>query len=443
MAKKKKSKKKLWIIIGVVVVLIILVAGNLLKSDTEAITVETEKVKRQTVTHKVNGSGVIQPEVEVKISATISAWITDITVEEGDYVTKGQHLISLDEKQVRATYNQARSSVKSARASLMQVKAQKERTESLFENDLIALEELESITASYQLAESQLEQAVAGLSSQEDQLSKTRIVAPQSGTVAMIAKEVGEMALGSMFQADVLMIVADLSKMEVVVDVNENDVVSVAVGDTAEIEIDAFQDTSFIGIVSEIAHIAETQSLGTQEQVTNFEVKVRMVDVPESIRPGMSATADIITDVKENALSIPIQCLTVRQEGWEDDVADKKRGHSKKSEEADESVDSENSKKQKKEMIEVVFVVGDVKDIDEDSDDKKDRKGPHRKKDQKYSFVKPVKVGISSENSYEVLEGLEEGDEIIIGSYKAISRDLKHLSEIEVEGYSDKKKKED
>ena len=442
MAKKKKSKKKLWIIIGVVVVLVILVAGNLLKSDTEAITVETEKVKRQTVTHKVNGSGVIQPEVEVKISATISAWITDITVEEGDLVTKGQHLISLDEKQVRATYNQARSSVKSARASLMQVKAQKERTESLYENDLISQQELESIMATYQLAESQLEQALAGLSSQEDQLSKTRIVAPQSGTVAMIAKEVGEMALGSMFQADVLMIVADLSKMEVVVDVNENDVVSVAVGDTAEIEIDAFQDTSFTGIVSEIAHIAETQSLGTQEQVTNFEVKVRMVDVPESIRPGMSATADIITDVKEDALSIPIQCLTVRQEGWEDDVADKKRGRSKKSEEADETLETENGAKQKKEMIEVVFVIGDAKDIDEETDDKKGRKGPPRKKDQKYSFVRPVKVGISSENSYEVLEGLEEGDEIITGSYKAISRDLKHLSEIEVEGNSDKKKKE-
>ena len=443
MAKKKKSKKKLWLIIGIVVVLAILVAGNLLKSDTEAIMVETEKVKRQTVTHKVNGSGVIQPEVEVKISATISAWITDITVEEGDFVTKGQHLISLDEKQVRATYNQARSSVKSARASLMQVKAQKERTESLYENDLVSQQELESITAQYQLAESQLEQAVAGLSSQEDQLSKTRIVAPQSGTVAMIAKEVGEMALGSMFQADVLMIVADLSKMEVVVDVNENDVVSVAVGDTAEIEIDAFQDTSFIGIVSEIAHIAETQSLGTQKQVTNFEVKVRMVEVPESIRPGMSATADIITDVKEDALSIPIQCLTVRQEGWEDDIADKKRGRSKKSEEADETVEAENGEKQKKEMIEVVFVIGDSKDIDEDSDDKKGRKDPPRKKDQKYSFVRPVKVGISSENSYEVLEGLEEGDEIITGSYKAISRDLKHLSEIEVEGSSNKKKKED
>ncbi|MFC1784895.1 efflux RND transporter periplasmic adaptor subunit [Candidatus Neomarinimicrobiota bacterium] len=441
MAKKKKNKKKLWIIIGVVLVLIILVAGNLLKSDTETITVETEKVKRQTVIHKVNGSGVIQPEVEVKISATISAWITDITVDEGDYVTKGQHLISLDEKQVRATYNQARSLVKSARASLLQIKAQKDRTESLYANDLISQQELESITAQHQLAESHLEQALAGLSSQEDQLSKTRIVAPQSGTVAKITKEVGEMALGSMFQADVLMIVADLSKMEVVVDVNENDVVSVAVGDTAEIEIDAFQDTSFIGIVSEIAHIAESQALGTQEQVTNFEVKVRMVDVPESIRPGMSATADIITDIKDDVIAIPIQCLTVRQEGWEEEIANRKSSRSKKSKKTDddETMEKENGEKKKKEMIEVVFVVGDAEDIEEKTEDKKERKGPPHKKDQKYSFVRPIKVGISSENQYEVLEGLEEGDIIVVGSYKAISRDLKHLSVIEIESTSKKK----
>ena len=317
---KKKNKKKLWIIIGVAVVLVVLVAGNLLKSDSEAITVETEKVKKQTVVHKVNGTGIIQPEVEVKISATISAWITEITVKEGDYVKKGQHLISLDEKQYRAAYNQARSSVKSAQANLTQVRAQRDRTESLYANNLISAQELEAITAQYQLAESQLEQAQAGLASQEDQLSKTRIVAPQSGTVAKIYKEVGEMALGSMFQADVLMIVADLSKMEVQIDVNENDVVSVSVGDTTEIEIDAFQDTTFVGIVSEIAHIADTQSLGTQEQVTNFEVKISMVEVPDNIRPGMSATADIITDVKENVIAIPIQSLTVRQEGWEEEA---------------------------------------------------------------------------------------------------------------------------
>jgi HlyD family secretion protein len=439
-AKSKKNKKKLWIIIGVVTILIILVAGNLLKSDIEAISVDTEKVKRQTIVHKVNGSGVIQPEIEVKISATISAWITDITVEEGDYVTKGQHLISLDEKQVRATYNQARSNVKSARASLKKEKAQKERTESLFANDLVSKQELEAAEARFELAESQLEQAQAGLSSQEDQLSKTRIVAPQSGTVAKINKEVGEMALGSIFQADVLMIVAELSRMEVLVDVNENDVVSVAVGDTAEIEIDAFQDTVFYGVVSEIAHIAETQALGTQEQVTNFEVKVQMLNIPENIRPGMSATADIITDVKEDVLAIPIQCLTVRQEGWEEEAEKKQnRGRKSKAKKSDYSEESTDNKK-KKEMIEVVFVISDKSENSDEKDEKSKRHGKPLKKNQKYVIVRPVKVGISSEDHYEILNGLKKGDEIITGSYKAISRDLKHMTVVEVEGSSRNKK---
>jgi HlyD family secretion protein len=439
-AKSKKNKKKLWIIIGVVTILIILVAGNLLKSDIEAISVDTEKVKRQTIVHKVNGSGVIQPEIEVKISATISAWITDITVEEGDYVTKGQHLISLDEKQVRAIYNQARSNVKSARASLKKEKAQKERTESLFANDLVSKQELEAAEARFELAESQLEQAQAGLSSQEDQLSKTRIVAPQSGTVAKINKEVGEMALGSIFQADVLMIVAELSRMEVLVDVNENDVVSVAVGDTAEIEIDAFQDTVFYGVVSEIAHIAETQALGTQEQVTNFEVKVQMLNIPENIRPGMSATADIITDVKEDVLAIPIQCLTVRQEGWEEEAEKKQnRGRKSKAKKSDYSEESTDNKK-KKEMIEVVFVISDKSENSDEKDEKSKRHGKPLKKNQKYVIVRPVKVGISSEDHYEILNGLKKGDEIITGSYKAISRDLKHMTVVEVEGSSRNKK---
>ncbi len=433
----KKSRKKLWIILGVAAALILLVAVNLLKSDVEAIKVETEEVKRQTIVHKVNGSGIIQPEVEVKISATISAWITDITVQEGDYVKKGQHLISLDEKQYRAAYNQARSSVKSARANLTQVKAQKERTESLYDNNLISQQELEAITAQHQLALSQLEQAQAGLASQDDQLSKTRIVAPQSGTVAKIYKEVGEMALGSMFSADVLMIVADLSKMEVLIDINENDVVSVAVGDTTEIEIDAFQDTSFVGIVSEIAHIAQSQAMGTQEQVTNFEVKVRMVDVPDNIRPGMSATADIVTDVKENALAIPIQCLTVRQEGWEEEAKKKsERGRKSKIEEdgEEESKEDETSNNKKKEMVEVVFVVGDENTEEEGEK----RRGKPRKSGQESVLVRPVTVGISSETHYEIVSGLEEGEKVVTGSYKAISRDLNHLTDVEIEGSSKK-----
>lgn len=220
----------------------------------------------------------------------------------------------------------------------------------------------------------------------------------------------------------------------------KNDVVSVAVGDTAEIEIDAFQDTVFYGVVSDIAHMAETQSLGTQEQVTNFEVKVQMLNIPENIRPGMSATADIITDVKEDVLAIPIQCLTVRQEGWEEEAEKKqKRGRKSKAKKSDYSEESTDSKK-KKEMIEVVFVISDKAENSDEKDEKSKRRGKPLKKNQKYVIVRPVKVGISSEDHYEILKGLEEGDEIVIGSYKAISRDLKHMTVVEVEGSSRNKK---
>jgi len=399
----------------VLVIIGVFVVANLRKSNGDAIRVETEEVSRQTIVHKVNASGRIQPEVEVKISATISAWITEITVQEGDYVEVGQLLIALDEKQYQASVEQAKSSVKSAKARLKQVKAQKDRIESLFRQDLVSEQELETITAEFELAESQLEQAQAALESREDELSKTRITAPQAGVVTKINKEVGEMALGSVFQADVLMTIADLSRMEVVVDVNENDVVSVAEGDTAEIEIDAFQDTLFYGVVSEIAHVAETQGLGTQEQVTNFKVRVRMLEVPEKIRPGMSATANIITDVRKNVLAIPIQALTIRPEGAEKRLPGEK-GKRKGKKNPRKGGSGPGNRNGKRKMQEVVFVVSDTSaNVDNPKS---------LGKNQKYALIRPVKVGIASETHYEVLSGLEEGNVVITGSYKAISRDL-------------------
>jgi len=428
-SKKPGRKKRWWIAGGVVVILAIIVIVNLVRSDENIIAVETERVTRQTVIHKVNASGVLQPEKEVKISATISAWITDITVEEGDYVTQGQHLISLDEKQYKASLEQARSSVKSSQSSLKKVAAEKVRMESLFEKGLASQQELESITAEYELAESRLEQAQAALESREDELAKTKILAPQSGVVTKINKEVGEMALGSVFQADVLMIIADLSRMEVVVDVNENDVVSVAEGDTAEVEIDAFQDTIFYGVVSDIAHVAETTNFGTQEQVTNFKVKIRMLDVPKEARPGMSATANIITDKHPDVLAIPIQSLTVRPEG-SDKVApesDKKAKRERRGKKysKDRPDRTSNFKKPQRKMEEVVFVVSDTLAGGE----KTSKASKH-----KFALIRPVKVGISSETHYEVLSGLQEGDEVITGSYKAISRELEHNSPISVQG---------
>ena len=207
----------------------------------------------------------------------------------------------------------------------------------------------------------------------------------------------------------------------------ENDVVSVAVGDTTEIEIDAFLDTLFYGVVSEIAHVSEITGMGSQQQVTNFEVKVRMLNVPDGIRPGMSATADIITNRKENVLAIPIQSLTVRQKGSEKFVIDgKKSGRPK----YDEMSNNAGDNPKKKEMEELVFVLSESEGVvirDEESDEESIKKELKKaKKGNKYVHIRPVKVGISSDTHYELLSGLVEGEEIVIGSYKAISKDLRH-----------------
>ncbi len=407
----KKNKKKILIISGAAVLLIIIIVANIFKKDDQIIKVEVEEVKKGTVIHKVNASGKIQPVKEIKISATTSAWVTKITVKEGDHVKTGQLLITLDEKQHLAATDQARSAVNSAEASLKQVAAQKKRMESLYEQRLISEQELESITAQYELAVNQVRQTKAALISREDELSKLKMTAPTDGVVTKINKEIGEMAVGSMFQAEALMTIADLTQMEVLVDVNENDVIFLSIGDTTEIEVDAFQDTLFYGIVSEIAHVAETSNFGTQEQVTNFKVKVRMMEVHPKIRPGMSANTNIITDIRNDVLTIPIQSLTVRYEGYENELNFKK-----KSDKSDEDKKYRSGKK-KKELVELVFVVQD-----EPAGDKK----TSRKKKGPFAVGKPIKGGISSETHYEIISGIEEGERVVTGSYKAISRDLKH-----------------
>ena len=227
---KKKNKKKLLLIGGVVTLLVIIILANVFKADDSAVKVEVEEVQKGTVIRKVNASGKIQPIKEIKISATTSAWVTDITVKEGDRVQAGQLLITLDAKQHLATVEQATSSVNSAKASLKQVSAQKKRMESLYAQKLISEQELESITAQYELNVNQLKQAKAALSSREDELSKLKMTAPSDGIVTRINIEIGEMAVGSMFQAATLMTIADLTKLEVEIDVNENDVVHIAIG---------------------------------------------------------------------------------------------------------------------------------------------------------------------------------------------------------------------
>ena len=419
---KKLKQKKIWIPL-----LVIILGGTgywiVNSSEDGEISVQAEEVIRRDIIHKVNANGKIQPEEEVQISSTITAWITSITVAEGDTVQPGQLLISMDEKQYRAAYNQTLSGVKSAEANLKQVKAQKERTESLFEKDLISKQELEKIEATFELASSQLDQARSSLLSREDELSKTKLLAPAFGIVTSLTKEVGEMAVGGMFNPGVVMTIADLTRMEVLVDVNENDVVTVMVGDTAEIEVDAFPDTIFYGVVSEIAHTAQSMNLGSQEQVTNFKVKVKMIDPPGNIRPGMSSTVNIITEVRNDAISIPIQSLTARSENYKSQSkrkAMKKKGGRKKDKGGRRKTgDGASAGKgkggwKKDKMIEVVFILKDEFDGEE---------APNGKK---YVVVMPVDVDVDSESHYAVKSGVAEGDSIVTGSYKAISRELQH-----------------
>ena len=402
------KKKKVWIPISISI--IIAFWYFIFKSDSEkVIYVDAEKVELRNIVQKVNASGKIQPEEAVQITSTITGWITEITVVEGDTVKPGQHLISIDEKQIRPTYNNAVSQVKSSEANLKKVKAQMDRTISLFSEKLISQQELEQIEASYQIATSQAEQSKANLLSAQDQLSKTRLTAPKYGIVISITKEEGEMAVGGMFNPGVLMTIADLSRMEVEVDVNENDVVNIEVGDTTEIEIDAYPDTTFYGLVSEIAHSALSLNMGSQQQVTNFKVKVKMLSVPEKIRPGMSSTVNIITKTIKNITSIPIQSLTSRPDNY---MKIEKNIKSDKRKWGNNSDEKNNFTKAK--PVDVVFV------LEDEFNEEKAIEG------KKYAIIKPVKMGISGENYYSIEDGVKVGDIIVTGGYRLISKDLSH-----------------
>ena len=423
---KTLKKKKVWIPL---LILALTATGFIISRNNagEEIIVETEKVQRRNIVHKVNASGKIQPEEEVQITSTITGWITEITVAEGDTVQPGQHLISIDEKQYRPRYNQALSQVKSSEATMRKVQSQMDRTKILFSQNLVSKQELEQLEASYQITLSQEEQAKANLLSAEDELSKTRLTAPKYGIVTSLTKEEGEMALGGMFNPGVLMTVADLSHMEVLVDVNENDVVNIDIDDTTEIEIDAFPDTIFYGVVSEIAHTAQSLNMSSQQQVTNFKVKVKIISPPIKIRPGMSSTVNIITETIDNTVSIPIQSLTSRPENYEKIARNKKKAKKKRWSNEDDKKD-EGSFMGKEKNLDVVFVLRDEFEGETAPDGKK------------YALVRQVSVGIDSDTHYAVKSGVEENEVIVTGSYRVLSKQLQHGDTVTVE--TDEKEQE-
>lgn len=406
------SRNKLIIVAVVIVIIGVFIVINLKKSKGGEIPVQVEKVKRGNITQVVSASGKVQPEVEVKISANISAEIIGLYVKEGDDVRRGQLLVKLDSTKYRAAVERAKSNKKSREANLLKAQSDYKRALDLYRQKLTSQADLETAEANLKLAESQLEQAEADLKQAVDDLSKTKLYSPLDGTVTQVNKEIGEIALGSMFQADVILVVSDLSRMEVISEVDENDVVLVSSGDTTKIEVDAIPDTAFTGIVSEIAHTATTTGRGTQEEITNFEVKIAILDKEKKLRPGMSATVDIRTETHYDVMNVPIQAVAVRDQSEINKSLDETgKSKAKKKNKVEKASDKEDDAQNlgKENQIEVVFVVKD-----------------------RVAKIVPVKTGISSDADIEIISNLEEGQEIVIGSYRALSKTLKNGSSVKI-----------
>ncbi len=397
----KLAKKKLFIFIGAAVILLIFIVGNLMKSGG-GIRIQTEKVVRGDLKESVSGSAKIQPEVQVKISAKVSGQIVQLGVAEGDNVTKGQFLVQLDPEFYRSAVDQSNSNLNFSKAGYEKALSEFERSQKLFNDNLISSAELEIAKSTYEQSKAQVEQSQASLNQAKDNLSKTIIYSPMNGTVSQLNKKVGEMAMGSEFTLDVIMVVADLNKMLAETEVDENDVINISLGDSSNITIDAFPDTTFRGIVKEIANTGTTTGLGTQEQVTNFLVKVSMLERPDKLRPSMSATVDVVTETRKNVLKIPIQCITLR-----DPIEPKENA-------ADSTKDQSETKKEssteEKEQIEVVFVVRDG-----------------------IVYQTPIKTGISSDTEWEIIQGLEDGAEVVSGSYRVLSSQLADGNQVKVD----------
>lgn len=399
------KKKIIWIGAAVVVVGAVGAGLALRGGDDEMLEVQTAKVDRQKIVQTVSATGKIQPKTQVKISADVSAKIMKLAVVEGQWVEQGQLLVELDRERYLAAVESAEARVRSAQASAVLVSenmdiAEKEyhRSKGLVEQNLESTASFDNKEAAYRVevaryesAENQVEQARAALKQARDDLAKTTIYAPMAGTISDLNKEQGEIAIGAQFQEDVILVIADLSEMEAQVNVDENDIVSVSIGQQSEIEVDALLDQVLSGVVSEIANSANVAAAGTSDQKTEFEIKVSVVDPPQTLRPGMTASAEVFTKTNEDALSVPIQCVAVRTV---DQLT--MAGEDRADAEARYTADRDG-------FVEVVFCIEDGKAV-----------------------ARQVKTGIQSDELIEILEGLEEGDEVVTGSYRAISKDLEN-----------------
>lgn len=438
-------KKVIWIIIGgVLLLLTAIVLKNC--SGNKALNVTTENAKKRNIIETVSANGKIQPEVEVKISSDVSGEIVELFVKEGDQVKKGDLLCKINpliyesnSSRMVAMLNGAKANLSNAMARLEQIKASFvnveasfQRNKKLFEQGAISQSDFDAAKALYEgakadvkgaeenvnAAEFNVKSTEASLKEANDNLAKTNIYSPVNGTISKLNKEKGERVVGTaQMEGTEIMRLANLNEMEVSVDVNENDIVRVHNGDTSLIEVDAYMDRKFKGIVTEIANSANTIGV-TSDQVTNFTVKIRILQESymglvnanrgaAPFRPGMSATVDIQTKEANNVISVPIQSVTTRSDSTEFKAKEIK----KEDEEGSVIVKRDNEQIEKKDnsikVEECLFIYAEGK----------------AKK------VK-VKTGIQDNNYIEIIEGIKEGDEVISGPYSAISKQLKEGFEV-------------
>jgi HlyD family secretion protein len=430
------SKKKIYILVGVVVTLIIVLvtlkSKGIIGGNDDSKQVETSKVDEITIIETVSATGKIQPEIEVKISSEVSGEIIALPIKEGQVVKKGDLLVKINPDLYTSGYNRTVSNLSGTKAGLSQAdatfkeaKASYDRSKTLFDKGIISRSDWDKAIATFEGAKANKESAYYNVQSAnatvkeaKDNLGRTTIYAPADGTISSLDVELGERVLGTQQMAGTeLLRVANLNNMEVEVDVNENDIVKINIGDSTKIQVDAYLKKEFKGIVTSISNSASAAT--TADQVTNFKVKVRILkesyqDLLEGkpatyspFRPGMTATVDIITERKEKVIGVPISAVVIKS----DTTATK--SYEIKDEGEDKKVTTKNDKK-----FECVFVkVGNK------------------------AKIRIVKTGIQDDTNIEIISGLNKGDLVIVGPYTTVTKDLNSGDKVTLAKDSDKEKK--
>lgn len=419
-------KKRYWFLIVAIIVVGVIVAGRMNKGE-ELAEVTVEKAQRGDITSTVTATGKVFPEVEVKISSEVAGEIVELPVRDGQVVAKGDLLVRVNPDTLEAQVMQQEAALRAAQANAAEAKARMlqaeldlKRLNNLYEKGFATLEQVnESETqheiskASYQATISRIEQQQMSLQEARNFLDKAATYSPIDGTVTALAAELGDRVVGTgQFEGTEIMRVADLSQMEIQVDVSEADIVSVKIGDEASVEIEALPNRKFAGEVTEIANSASKSEQSSQDQLTTFQVKVRLLEPSEEIRPGMTATADIKTKTVKGVVKVPLQAVTVRSR---EEVA-KQLGEAEKTPapEADAAAskeseqegrpgnsETERGKARPNNLERVVFLFQDGK-----------------------AELVRVETGLADNRSIEIKSGVSEGDEIISGGYRVLTREL-------------------